>query len=76
MTTAKEDIKYVKNLAKDAEGLTETQISELETVSEEDMAKFPEGEIIQPIAPEKALADWWEKCFWPCRHSSMPPRLY
>lgn len=52
MTTAKEDIKYVKNLAKDAEGLTETQISELETVSEEDMAKFPEGEVIQPIAPE------------------------
>lgn len=52
MTTANEDIKYVKNLAKDAEGLTETQISELETVSEEDMAKFPEGEVIQPIAPE------------------------
>ena len=52
MTTAKEDIKFVKNLAKDAEGLTETQISELETVSEEDMAKFPEGEVIQPIAPE------------------------
>ena len=52
MTTAKEDIKYVKNLAKDAEGLTETEISELETVSEEDMAKFPEGETIQPIAPE------------------------
>ena len=52
MTTAKEDIKFVKNLAKDAEGLTETEISELETVSEEDMAKFPEGEIIQPIAPE------------------------
>lgn len=52
MTTAKEDIKYVKNLAKDAEGLTETEINELETVSEEDMAKFPEGEIIQPIAPE------------------------
>ena len=52
MTTAKEDIKFVKNLAKDAEGLTETEISELETVSEEDMAKFPEGEVIQPIAPE------------------------
>lgn len=52
MTTAKDDIKFVKNLAKDAEGLTETQISELETVSEEDMAKFPEGEVIQPIAPE------------------------
>lgn len=52
MTTAKEDIKFVKNLAKDAEGLTETQISELETVSEEDMARFPEGEIVQPIAPE------------------------
>ena len=52
MTTAKEDIKFVKNLAKDAEGLTETEISELETVSEEDMAKFPEGEIVQPIAPE------------------------
>ena len=52
MTTAKEDIKFVKNLAKDAEGLTETEINELETVSEEDMAKFPEGEIIQPIAPE------------------------
>lgn len=52
MTTAKEDIKFVKNLAKDAEGLTETEISELETVSEEDMAKFPEGETIQPIAPE------------------------
>lgn len=52
MTTAKEDIKFVKNLAKDAEGLTETEINELETVSEEDMAKFPEGEVIQPIAPE------------------------
>ena len=52
MTTAKEDIKFVKNLAKDAEGLTETEINELETVSEEDMAKFPEGETIQPIAPE------------------------
>ena len=52
MTTAKDDIKFVKNLAKDAEGLTETEINELETVSEEDMAKFPEGEIIQPIAPE------------------------
>ena len=52
MTTAKEDIKFVKNLAKDAEGLTETEISELETVSEEDMAKFPEGEVIQPISPE------------------------
>lgn len=52
MTTAKEDIKFVKNLAKDAEGLTETEINELETVSEEDMAKFPEGEIIQPIVPE------------------------
>lgn len=52
MTTAKEDIKYVKNLAKDAEGLTETEINELETVSEEDMAKFPEGEIIKPIVPE------------------------
>ena len=51
-TTAKEDIKFVKNLAKDAEGLTETEISDLETVSEEDMAKFPEGETIQPIAPE------------------------
>ena len=51
-TTAKEDIKYVKNLAKEAEGLTETEISDLETVSEEDMAKFPEGEIIQPIVPE------------------------
>nr|DAT05722.1 MAG TPA: hypothetical protein [Caudoviricetes sp.] len=51
-TTAKEDIKFVKNLAKDAEGLTETEINELETVSEEDMAKFPEGETIQPIAPE------------------------
>ena len=51
-TTAKEDIKYVKNLAKEAEGLTETEISALETVSEEDMAKFPEGEIIQPIVPE------------------------
>ena len=51
-TTAKEDIKFVKNLAKDAEGLTETEISDLETVSEEDMAKFPEGEIIQPIVPE------------------------
>ena len=52
MTTAKEDIKFVKNLAKDAEGLTETEISDLETVSEEDMAKFPEGETIQPIIPE------------------------
>lgn len=52
MTTAKDDIKFVKNLAKDAEGLTETEISDLETVSEEDMAKFPEGEIIQPIVPE------------------------
>lgn len=52
MTTAKDDIKFVKNLAKDAEGLTETEINELETVSEEDMAKFPEGETIQPIAPE------------------------
>lgn len=52
MTTANEDIKFVKNLAKDAEGLTETEINELETVSEEDMAKFPEGETIQPIAPE------------------------
>ena len=52
MTTANEDIKFVRNLAKDAEGLTETQISELETVSEEDLAKFPEGEIIQPIIPE------------------------
>lgn len=51
-TTAKEDIKFVKNLAKEAEGLTETEISDLETVSEEDMAKFPEGEIIQPIVPE------------------------
>ena len=51
-TTAKEDIKFVKNLAKEAEGLTETEISDLETVSEEDMAKFPEGETIQPIAPE------------------------
>lgn len=51
-TTAKEDIKFVKNLAKEAEGLTETEISNLETVSEEDMAKFPEGEIIQPIVPE------------------------
>ena len=51
-TTAKEDIKFVKNLAKEAEGLTETEISDLETVSEEDMAKFPEGEIIQPIIPE------------------------
>ena len=51
-TTAKEDIKYVKNLAKEAEGLTETEIKDLETVSEEDMAKFPEGEIIQPIVPE------------------------
>lgn len=51
-TTAKEDIKFVKNLAKEAEGLTETEINELETVSEEDMAKFPEGEIIQPIIPE------------------------
>ena len=51
-TTAKEDIKYVENLAKEAEGLTETEISDLETVSEEDMAKFPEGEIIQPIIPE------------------------
>ena len=52
ITTAKEDIKFVKNLAKEAEGLTETEISNLETVSEEDMAKFPEGEIIQPIVPE------------------------
>lgn len=51
-TTAKEDIKFVKNLAKEAEGLTETEISDLETVSEEDMAKFPEGETIQPIIPE------------------------
>ena len=51
-TTAKQDINYVKNLAKEAEGLTETEISNLETVSEEDMAKFPEGEIIQPIVPE------------------------
>ena len=51
-TTAKQDIKYVKNLAKEAEGLTETEIKDLETVSEEDMAKFPEGEIIQPIVPE------------------------
>lgn len=51
-TTAKEDIKFVKNLAKEAEGLTETEINELEAVSEEDMAKFPEGETIQPIAPE------------------------
>lgn len=51
-TTAKDDIKFVKNLAKEAEGLTETEINELETVSEEDMAKFPEGETIQPIAPE------------------------
>ena len=55
MTTAKDDIKFVKNLAKDAEGLTETEINELETVSEEDMAKFPEGETIQPIAPETIL---------------------
>ena len=51
-TTAKQDINYVKNLAKEAEGLTETEIKDLETVSEEDMAKFPEGEIIQPIVPE------------------------
>ena len=50
-TTAKQDIKYVKNLAKEAEGLTETEIKDLETVSEEDMAKFPEGEVIKPIEP-------------------------
>lgn len=36
MTTPNQDIKYVKNIAKTAEGLSETEIKELETVSEKD----------------------------------------
>ena len=49
---SREDVKYVKNIAKDATGLTETEIAELEAVSEEDIANFEEVEVPAPIIPE------------------------
>lgn len=49
---SREDVKYVKNIAKDATGLTETEIAELEAVSEEDIANFEEIEVPAPIIPE------------------------
>lgn len=50
---SREDVKFVKNIAKDATGLTETEIAELEAVSEEDIANFEEVEVPTPIIPER-----------------------
>lgn len=52
MTTPNNDVKYVKNIAKEAAGLTETEINELETVTEEDLNNYPGMEVIKPIIPE------------------------
>lgn len=50
---SREDVKFVKNIAKDATGLTETEIAELEAVSEEDIANFEEVEVPTVIIPER-----------------------